>query len=113
MLHLTSAYAPEGTLAEAAAVLEPRARRRTGGVFGDFAAAAEVAGRPAVTYREVRPGRVVTWAVVLAGSTRIGIGCQSPPGREQSLVRRLPRRIAPLVTPRNRWNRIGARMRPN
>lgn len=85
VLHITSAYAPEGTLAEAAAVLEPLAAAEPA-VFGDFEAAAEVAGRPALTYREVRPGRVVTWVVVLDGAMRIGIGCQCAPGREESLA---------------------------
>jgi len=84
VLHITSAYTPEGTLAEAAAVLE-RVAAAEPAVFGDFEAAAEIAGRPALTYREVRPGRVVSWAVVLDGAMRIGIGCQSAPGREQSL----------------------------
>ena len=83
-LHITSAYTPEGTLAAAAAVLAPLAAAEPA-VFGDFDAATEVAGRPALTYREVRPGRVVSWAVVLDGAMRIGIGCQSAPGREQSL----------------------------
>ena len=83
-LHITSAYTPGGTLAEAAAVLAPLAAAEPA-VFGDFDAAAEIAGRPALTYREIRPGRVVSWAVVLDGAMRIGIGCQSAPGREQSL----------------------------
>lgn len=84
VLHITSAYTPGGTLAEAAAVLE-RVAAAEPAVFGDFEAAAQIAGRPALTYREVRPGRVVDWAVVLDGAMRIGIGCQSAPGREQSL----------------------------
>lgn len=83
-LHITSAYTPESTLSQAAAVLG-RAAAAEPAVFLDFDDAAHIAGRPALTYREVRPGRVVTWAVVLDGAMRIGIGCQSAPGSEESL----------------------------
>ena len=54
-------------------------------VFAGGAAQAEVAGRTVVTYREVRPGRIIAWSVVLAGATRISIGCQSPAGREAGI----------------------------
>ena len=81
-LHLTSSYAPETTLADAAGVLVRAIADEAPGVFVDFRAEATVAGRPAVTYRELRPGRVITWIVVLTGSTRISIGCQSPPGQD-------------------------------
>jgi type VII secretion-associated protein (TIGR03931 family) len=81
-LHLTSSYAPETTLEQAADVLGRAIAAEIPGVFVDMRGAVEVAGRPAVTYREVRPGRVIAWSVVLAGATRISIGCQSPPGRE-------------------------------
>ena len=81
-LHLTSSYAPETTLAQAADVLGRAIAGETPGVFVDMRVAVEVAGRPAVTYREVRPGRVIDWSVVLDRATRISIGCQSPPGRD-------------------------------
>ena len=81
-LHLTSSYAPETTLEQAADVLGRAIAGEIPGVFVDLRVAAQVAGRPAVTYREVRPGRVIAWSVVLNGATRISIGCQSPPGRE-------------------------------
>ncbi|CAN1551851.1 Type VII secretion system Rv3446c [Mycobacteriaceae bacterium] len=81
-LHITAAYAPGSTLAQAAEVLGDAVAAATPGVFVGFRPAVEVAGRPAVTYREVRAGRVVDWSVVLSGSTRIGIGCQSAPGEE-------------------------------
>jgi type VII secretion-associated protein (TIGR03931 family) len=81
-IHLTWAYAPDTTLAQAADVLSHAIAHEPPGVFVDLRPLDEVAGRPAVTYREVRPGRVVAWSVVLAGPTRISIGCQSPPGRE-------------------------------
>ena len=81
-LHLTSSYAPETTLEQAADVLGRAIAVEIPGVFVDMRVAVEVAGRPAVTYREVRPGRIIAWSVVLNGATRISIGCQSPPGRE-------------------------------
>ena len=82
-LHITAAYTPGSTLARAAEVLGAAVAAQTPGVFVGFRSAVEVAGRPAVTYREVRAGRVVDWSVVLSGSTRIGIGCQSAPDRTE------------------------------
>ena len=82
-LHITASYAPGSTLAQAAEVLGEAVAAQTPGVFVGFRPAVEVAGRPAVTYREVRAGRVVDWSVVLSGSTRIGIGCQSAPDRTE------------------------------
>ena len=82
-LHITAAYTPGSTLARAAEVLGDAVAAQTPGVFVGFRSAVEVAGRPAVTYREVRAGRVVDWSVVLSGSTRIGIGCQSAPDRTE------------------------------
>lgn len=81
-LHLTAAYAPETTLEQAAEALRHAIADEKPGVFVDVRAPVEVAGRPAATYREIRPGRVVAWSVVLSGATRISIGCQSPPERE-------------------------------
>ena len=81
-LHLTWSYAPETTIEQAAAVLNHAIAEEKPGVFVDMRAPVEVAGRPAVAYREIRPGRVIAWSVVLDGATRISIGCQSPPGRE-------------------------------
>lgn len=78
-LHITQSYAPESTPAEAAEVLRRAIADQPAGVFVDFRATDVVAGRPAVTYRELRPGRVIRWTVLPAGATRISIGCQSPP----------------------------------
>lgn len=85
-LHITGSYAPETTLAQAADVLSRAMSEQPAGVFVDLRADAEVEGRPAVTYREVRQGRVIDWTVVLSGATRIGIGCQSPVGREGEVL---------------------------
>lgn len=84
-LHLTSSYAPESTLDRAAAVLRAAIAQEPAGVFVDVRSPDRVAGRPAVTYRELRPGRVIAWSVVIAGSTRVSIGCQSPVGRESDI----------------------------
>lgn len=84
-LHITQSYAPETTLAQAAEVLGRAVADQPPGVFVDFRSADDVAGRPAVTYREVRAGRVIRWSVVLDRSTRISIGCQSARGHEDDV----------------------------
>lgn len=80
-VHLTQSYAPESTIAQAAATLGAVIAAQPAGIFADFDAEARVGQRPALTYREIRPGRELEWTVVVVGSTRIGVGCQSPPGR--------------------------------
>lgn len=80
-VHLTQSYAPESTISQAAASLGAVIATQPAGVFADFDAEARVGERPALTYREIRPGREIEWTVVVVGSTRIGVGCQSPPGR--------------------------------
>lgn len=82
-LHITQSYAPGTTLADAGAVLGRVAAGQS--AFAEFLPHDEVAGRPAVTYREDRPPRVVRWVVLLDGSTRISIGCQSRAGAEDGI----------------------------
>lgn len=84
-LHVTQSYAPETTPARVAADLRRRINAQPAGVFVDLQVEARVGGHPAVTYREVRPGRVINWSVVLVGSTLIGIGCQSSPQRTDAV----------------------------
>ena len=84
-MHVTQSYTPEETLAGAAQVLRRALAKETAGTFVEFNPADERAGRSAVTYREVRAGRDVRWSVVIDGSTRISIGCQSAPGREGAI----------------------------
>lgn len=93
-LHITQSYAPETTLAQTAEVLGRLVADQSPGVFVEFRPLDTVAGRPAVTYREVRPGRVIRWSVVVAGSTRISIGCQSAPGREDGIAQPCERAVA-------------------
>lgn len=86
-LHVTQSYTPEETLDGAAQVLRRALAKEAAGTFVDFNPADEHAGRAAVTYREVRVGRDVRWSVLVDGSTRISIGCQSAPGREDAISR--------------------------
>lgn len=74
-------YAPETTLPELADTLRRAAAAAPAGVI-DFAGLDDAGGRPAVRYRETRPGQVVRWSVLLDGATRIAVGCASAPGRE-------------------------------
>lgn len=85
-LHVTQTYSPGTSLAQAADVLGRAVGAEPAGVFVDFRPHDEVAGRPAVTYREIRPGKVVAWSVLLVGATRVSIGCQSAAGREDSVT---------------------------
>jgi hypothetical protein len=93
-LHITQSYAPETTLTQAAEVLGRLVADQPPGVFVEFRAIDDVAGRPAVTYREMRTERVIRWSVVRAGSTRISIGCQSAPGREEGIAQPCERAVA-------------------
>jgi type VII secretion-associated protein (TIGR03931 family) len=87
VLNLTqSPGAPESTLAVTAESLRAALEAEPDGIFVDFNPSGRRAGRPAVTYREIRPDHHVAWAVVVDDAIRIAIGCQSAPGREQ-LVR--------------------------
>jgi type VII secretion-associated protein (TIGR03931 family) len=86
-LHLTQSSTPRpSTLAETAAALSAALAETAAGAFVDFNASDRREDREAVTYREVRPERHVAWTVMVDGTTRIAVGCQSAPGRED-LVR--------------------------
>ncbi len=88
MLHVTQAPAVGDTLAAIAEPLQrglQRADVETPGVFVGFDPAGTSAGRPAVTYQEIRDGHHIDWAVLVDRAVRIGIGCQSGPGGEDTL----------------------------
>ena len=55
------------------------------GVFVDFNPAGVSAGRPAVTYREIRATHDVRWTVLLDGAVRISVGCQSRPNAQDAV----------------------------
>jgi type VII secretion-associated protein (TIGR03931 family) len=85
-LHITQSPVLTADLAGAAATLREAIAGQPRGVFVDFRPADVRAGRPAVTYREVRPSHDIRWAVLLEGGVRISIGCQSAPGRESAVT---------------------------
>jgi type VII secretion-associated protein (TIGR03931 family) len=85
-LHLTQSRVRDEDLAASATVLRRAFDSQPAGVFVDFHPSDVRAGRPAVTYREVRAGHDIRWAVILDGAVRISIGCQSAAGAEQHIA---------------------------
>jgi type VII secretion-associated protein (TIGR03931 family) len=82
-IHITqSPLASHQTQEKAADALSDALSEQPAGIFVDFEPTGFAAGRPAVTYREVRGDRHIAWAVVIDATLRIAIGCQSMPGRE-------------------------------
>ncbi|OBF80572.1 type VII secretion-associated protein [Mycobacterium sp. 852002-51163_SCH5372311] len=84
-LHVTQSPVVGETLARAAERLKEAIDAEPVGVFVDFNPAGSSAGRPAVTYREVRAAHQVWWTVLLDGTVRISVGCQSRPGDEDAV----------------------------
>lgn len=81
-LHITQSPVVGETLSGTADRLKRAIDAEPAGLFVDFNPSGTSAGRPAVTYREVRPGHHVRWTVLLDGPVRISIGCQSRPDDE-------------------------------
>lgn len=81
-LHITQSPVAGETLSGTAERLKRAIDAEPAGLFVDFNPSGTSAGRPAVTYREIRPGHHVRWAVLLDGPVRISVGCQSRPGDE-------------------------------
>lgn len=84
-LHITQSPVAGETLSGAADRLKRAIGTEPPGVFVDFNPSGTSAGRPAVTYREVRAGHQVRWTVLLDGPVRISIGCQSRAGDEDAV----------------------------
>jgi type VII secretion-associated protein (TIGR03931 family) len=84
-LHVTQSPVPDETLSDTAERLKRAIDAEPAGVFVDFNPSGTSAGRPAVTYREVRASHQVWWTVLLDGAVRISIGCQSRPGGEDAV----------------------------
>ncbi|OBK77224.1 type VII secretion-associated protein [Mycobacterium sp. 1165178.9] len=84
-LHITQSPVAGETLSGTAERLKHAIDAEAPGVFVDFNPSGTSAGRPAVTYREVRPGHHVRWTVLLDGPVRISIGCQSGAGDEDAV----------------------------
>jgi type VII secretion-associated protein (TIGR03931 family) len=81
-LHVTQSPVAGETLSDTAERLKRAIDAEPSGVFVDFNPSGISAGRPAVTYREVRAGHHVRWTVLLDGPVRISVGCQSRPEDE-------------------------------
>jgi type VII secretion-associated protein (TIGR03931 family) len=82
VLHLTqSTSVPGSNLAMMAESLRTALDAEPDGVFVDFNPSDGRAGRPAVTYREIRQDHHIDWVVFIDGAVRIAIGCQSAAGR--------------------------------
>ena len=84
-LHVTQSPIPDETLSATAERLRRAIDTEPAGVFVDFNPSGVTAGRPAVTYRELRASHHVRWTVLVDGSVRISVGCQSRPGGEDAV----------------------------
>lgn len=81
-LHITQSTVPPSSLAKTAESLLAALADATDGAFVEFNPSDRRADRDAVTYREIRPERHVAWTVLVDGTARIAVGCQSVPGSE-------------------------------
>ncbi|MEE6175279.1 type VII secretion-associated protein [Mycobacterium sp. 050134] len=79
-LHVTQSPVAGEALSGTAERLKRGIDAEPAGIFVDFDPSGATAGRPAVTYRELRPTHHVRWTVFVDGPVRISIGCQSRPG---------------------------------
>lgn len=85
-VHVTqSPLGPHSSDKEVAESLRSALSQQPDGVFVEFNPSDRRADRPVVTYREVRAGRQIAWAVLIDGSLRIAIGCQSARGHEAAV----------------------------
>jgi type VII secretion-associated protein (TIGR03931 family) len=80
-LHVTQSRVALSSLNATAEFLKSAIDAAPAGVFVDFNPTDRSAGRPAVTYREVRAGHDIRWAVWVDKAVRVSIGCQSRSGR--------------------------------
>ena len=86
-LHVTQSRIAIEALSATAEFLKQAIDAEPTGVFVDFDPAGHSAGRPAVTYREVRSGHDIRWTVWVDKAVRISIGCQSRPGHDEAVDR--------------------------
>lgn len=85
VLHVTQSPSGSSTLAGAAESLKHAIDDEPPNVFVDFNPSGSSGGRPALTYREVRAGHDIRWAVIVDKAVRIAIGCQSRTGAEEAV----------------------------
>jgi type VII secretion-associated protein (TIGR03931 family) len=81
VIHLTQSPIDTAGSQAVADTLRRALDEQPAGVFTDFNPADRIAERPVVSYREVRGGREIGWAVFVDKTVRIAIGCQGPIGR--------------------------------
>jgi type VII secretion-associated protein (TIGR03931 family) len=79
-LHVTQSRVALSSLAATAEFLKGAIDAAPAGVFVDLNPSDRSAGRPAVTYREIRSGRDIRWTVWVDKAVRVSIGCQSHSG---------------------------------
>jgi type VII secretion-associated protein (TIGR03931 family) len=84
-LHVTQSRVALEALSATAEFLKQAIDAEPTGVFVDFNPAGNSAGRPAVTYREVRSDHDIRWTVLVDKAVRISIGCQSGHGSEEAI----------------------------
>jgi type VII secretion-associated protein (TIGR03931 family) len=84
-LHVTQSRVALATLGATAEFLKHAIDAEPAGTFVDFNPASRSAGRPAVTYREVRSGHDIRWTVLVDKAVRISIGCQSRHGQDDAM----------------------------
>jgi len=84
-LHVTQSRVALESLSATADFLKQAIDAEPTGIFVDFNPTGNVAGRPAVTYREVRSGHDIQWTVLVDKSVRISIGCQTRHGHEDAM----------------------------
>jgi type VII secretion-associated protein (TIGR03931 family) len=70
---------------QVAASLRAALSQEPDGVFVDFNPSDHRADKQVMTYHEIRADRHVAWFVLIDESLRIAIGCQSAPGREETV----------------------------
>ena len=79
-LHVTQSRVALSSLDATAEFLKSAIDAAPAGIFVDFNPSDHSAGRPAVTYREVRTGHDIRWTVWVDKAVRVSIGCQSGSG---------------------------------
>ncbi|MDT5087868.1 MAG: hypothetical protein QOG47_575 [Mycobacterium sp.] len=86
-LHVTQSRVALSSLDATAEFIKGAIDSAPAGVFVDFNPSDRSAGRPAVTYREIRAGHDIRWTVWVDKAVRISIGCQSRSGRGEAVSR--------------------------
>jgi type VII secretion-associated protein (TIGR03931 family) len=86
-LHVTQSRVALSSLDATAEFIKRAIDAVPAGVFVDFNPSDRTAGRPAVTYREIRAGHDIRWTVWVDKAVRISIGCQSRRGRGDTVSR--------------------------